>query len=121
MRSSVTARFDCGRDETYISWTHNATDLLHGVQVGTEPTVHCKDLFVNDSCDRQAIETISECLPQFYIVAPFAFVVKTIYSIDRCAFVVTAQDEEVLRILDLVSQEETNSLQRLFSSIDIVT
>ncbi len=49
--------------DTYISWAHDTADLLHRVQVRAEATVHCKDLFVNDCCNRKAVETISEGLP----------------------------------------------------------
>ena len=34
---------------------------------------------------------------------------------------VSAQDEEVLRVLDLVCQQQTDRLQRLLSSINVVT
>jgi len=34
--------------------------------------------------------------------------------------VVPSQDEEIFRVLDLVCEEETNGLQGLFASIDIV-
>jgi len=35
--------------------------------------------------------------------------------------VVAAEDEEVLRVLDLVCEKETDGLQRLLASIDVVT
>lgn len=34
---------------------------------------------------------------------------------------VAAKDEKVFRVLDLVCEEKTNRLERLFASIDIVT
>jgi hypothetical protein len=34
-----------------VSWTHDATNLLHGVQVGTQTSVHCENLLVDDSGD----------------------------------------------------------------------
>jgi hypothetical protein len=40
-------------------------------------------------------------------------VVKAINAVDGCALVVAAQQEEVLRILDLVCQQQTDGLQRL--------
>lgn len=33
---------------TYISWSHHTANLLHGVQVGTEASVHGEDLLVDD-------------------------------------------------------------------------
>jgi hypothetical protein len=35
--------------------------------------------------------------------------------------VVAAEEEEVLRVLDLVRQEETNSLEALLATVDVVT
>jgi len=64
--------------------------------------VHCENLLVNDCCDRQAVEAISERLPQLDVVPSLAFVVEAIDTVDGGAFVVAAQDEEVFRIFDLV-------------------
>lgn len=51
----------------------------------------------------------------------FTFVVEAVYSVDAGALVVPSQQEEVLRVLDLVSQEERDSLQTLFPSVHIVS
>jgi hypothetical protein len=64
--------------------------------------VHCEDLLVDDCCDRQAIEAISECLPQLDIVPSLAFVIEAVYAVDGGAFVVAAQDEEIFGVFDLV-------------------
>lgn len=34
---------------------------------------------------------------------------------------ITAEDEEVLRVLDLVREEQANSFQRLLASVDVIT
>ena len=31
-----------------------------------------ENFFINDGSNRQAIETVSECFPQFYVVTSFA-------------------------------------------------
>jgi hypothetical protein len=64
--------------------------------------VHCEDLLVDDCCDRQAVEAISERLPQLDIVPSLAFVIEAVDAVDGGAFVVAAQDEEIFRIFDLV-------------------
>lgn len=48
---------------TYIRGTHHPTDLLHGVQIRAEPTVHGEDLLVDDGCNWQTVEAVRECLP----------------------------------------------------------
>lgn len=52
-----------GARKTYIGRTHDAADLLHGVQVGAQATMHGEDLLIDDGSDRQAIEAIGERLP----------------------------------------------------------
>lgn len=106
---------------TYISGTHDPTDLLHRVQVGAQATVHGKDLLVDDGRDRQTVEAVSKSLPQLDVVPALAFIVEAIDTVDGCTLVITAQDKEVLGVLDLVCQEETDSLQRLLATVDVVT
>lgn len=49
------------------------------------------------------------------------FVIEAINAIDRSAFVIAAEDEKVLGILHLVGEKQTDSFQRLFTSVNIVT
>jgi hypothetical protein len=88
---------------TYISWTHHPANLLHGVKIWAEATVHGENLLVNDGSNRQAIEAVRECLPELDVVSTLALVVKAVDTVDRGALVITAENEKVLRILDLVS------------------
>jgi len=53
--------------------------------------VHAENLFVDEGCDRQAIEDITEDLPQSDGVSSLTLVVKAINSVDLCAFVVASQ------------------------------
>ena len=64
--------------------------------------MHCKDFLVDDGSDWQAVEAISEGLPQLDIVPSLALVVETVYAVDGGAFVVAAENEEIFRIFDLV-------------------
>lgn len=45
----------------------------------------------------------------------------TINSINTGALVIAAQQKEILRILDLVGQQQTDRLQRLLAAIHIIT
>jgi len=64
--------------------------------------VHCEDLLIDDCRDRQAVEAISERLPQLDVVPSLALVVEAVDPVDGGAFVIATQDEEVFRVLDLV-------------------
>lgn len=83
--------------------------------------MHGEDLLVDDGGNRQAVEAVGESLPQLDVVAPLALVVETVDTVDGCALVVTAEDEEVLRVLDLVREKQADGLERLLSTVDIVT
>lgn len=48
---------------TYVCWAHDATNLFHGVQVGTQTAVHSEDFLVDNGGNRQAIEAIGKSLP----------------------------------------------------------
>jgi len=109
-----------GYGGTYISRAHDAANLLHRVQVGTQTTVHGEDLLVNDGSNRKAVEAVRKGLPQLNVVPTLALVVETIDAVNRGALVVTSQDEEVLGILDLVGQEQADGLKRLLATVDII-
>lgn len=47
----------------HICGPHQATYLLHALQVGTEAAVAAKDLLVDDRGHRQTVETVCEGLP----------------------------------------------------------
>jgi hypothetical protein len=67
--------------------------------------VHCENLLVDDSGDGQAVEAVGEGLPQLDVVPPFALVVEAVDAVDGGALVVTAKNEEILGIFDLVRKE----------------
>lgn len=104
-----------------ISRAHDTSDLLHRVQVRAETTVHGEDLLVDNSGDRKAVEAVSECLPELDVVSALALVVETIDTVDGGTLVVSSENEEVLRVLDLVCEQQADSLKRLLASVDVVT
>jgi hypothetical protein len=48
---------------TYISWAHNATDLLHRIEIRAKTAMHCEDFLIDDGCNGQAVEAVRESLP----------------------------------------------------------
>lgn len=64
--------------------------------------MHGEDLLVNDRGNGQAVKAVGESLPQLDVVTSLALIVETVDAVDGRALVVAAQDEEVLRVLDLV-------------------
>lgn len=110
-----------GGRETHVSWPHDPADLLHRVQIRTQATVHGEDLLINDGSDWQAVEAVRERLPQLDVVPTLALVVETVDAVDRGALMVATEDEEVLGVLDLVGQQETDGLEGLLATVNVVT
>lgn len=96
--------------EAYISWAHHPTDLLHGVQVRRQSSVHGEDLLINNRSNGETVETVGKSLPQLDVVPSLALIVETIYTVDRSALVVTTKDEKVFGVLDLVGEEQADGL-----------
>ena len=113
-----------------VGGPHDPADLLHALEVGAEAAVAAEDLLVHDGGDGQTVETVREGFPQLDVVTSLAcrkeitlcpcmkltdltFVVESINPVDAGTLVVPSQQEEILGILDLVRQQQANSLQTL--------
>lgn len=48
------------------------------------------------------------------------FIVESVNSVDTRALMVTSKDEKVLRVLDLVSQEQADRLEGLLASVNVI-
>mmetsp|Transcript_54924 Transcript_54924/g.158939 ORF Transcript_54924/g.158939 Transcript_54924/m.158939 type:complete len:202 (+) Transcript_54924:408-1013(+) len=103
-----------------IRGAHHALDLVHAFDLGREAAMHADDLLVDQAAHREAVEDITELLPQLDVVPPLALVVEAVDPGDRRALVVSSKQEEVLGELDLVSEEQGDGLQALFAAVDVV-
>jgi hypothetical protein len=82
--------------------------------------MHAEYFLVNNGCNRKTVKTISERLPQLDVVATLAFIVETIYSVNRGTLVIASKQEEVLWVLALVGKQQTNRFKRLFASVNVI-
>ena len=64
--------------------------------------MHGENLLINDGRDRQTVEAVGESLPQLDVVAALALIVESVYAVDGRALVISAQNEKVFGILDLL-------------------
>jgi len=94
-----------------ISRSHDSLNLLERAKLWAETTMHAKNFFINNCSNRKTVEAISESLPQLDIVATLALIIETIDSVDRCTFVISSQQEEVLGIFNFVSEKEAHCLE----------
>merc|ERR1740117_84374 len=83
--------------------------------------MHAQNLVINQCADRHTIEYILELLPYFDTVPPLAFIVKTVDSVYLPTLVVTPEHEKVLFVFDFIAHQQDNCLQRLFTSVHVVS
>ena len=105
----------------HVGRAHDTLNLLEGAELGAETTVHAEDLLVDDGGDGQAVEAVGEGLPQLDVVAALALVIETVDAVDGRALVVASQQEEVLGVLDLVSEQQAHGLEGLLAAVYVVT
>jgi len=103
-----------------IGGSHDAPNLLHGVEIWAETAVHGEDLLVDDGGNGQAVEAVGKSFPQLDVVSSFALIVEAVDAVDGGALVVAAENEEVLGVLDLVCKQKAYRLERLFATVDVV-
>ena len=95
--------------------------MIQVLEFGAQTAVHAEDLLIDQSCNGQTIEDITENSPESDRISAFALVIEAIDTVDLSTFVVAAQQEKVLGVLDFVAQEKANCFDRLLAAIDIVT
>mmetsp|Transcript_14683 Transcript_14683/g.32425 ORF Transcript_14683/g.32425 Transcript_14683/m.32425 type:complete len:340 (-) Transcript_14683:469-1488(-) len=109
--------------ETHVGHVARPGDvgqLLQLVELGGESSVDADDLVVDDGGAGQTVKDVAELLPHFDGVATATLVVETVDAANTGALVVSAQQEEILRIFHLVGEEKVGHLQRLFPAVHVV-
>lgn len=82
--------------------------------------MHADDAIVDQRAHWHVLEAVRERLPQADVVPALALVVEPVDLVDVVCFVVSAEQEKLLRVLHLVREEETDALDALLPSIHIV-
>ena len=103
-----------------LTGSANVLYLIDIAQLGTQTSMHADNLIINNCRARQTVEGVTKMLPDFDAVAATAFIVESIYAVNSRAFVVSPEDEEVFWILDFVSKEKADNLDRLLSAVYVV-
>nr|GMC81859.1 ABC1 family protein, putative [Ipomoea batatas] len=94
--------------------------LVQALHLRRQAAVHAKYLIIDDGGHRETVKTLGERLPEANAVAALALVVETVDPIDRSAFVVSSEDEEVIGKFDFVAEEKADCLHALLPSVDVV-
>jgi hypothetical protein len=82
--------------------------------------MHTQNFLVYKSSNWHDIKNINENFPNFEVIFPFALVIKAINSVYTLAFMITSEKKEILRVFDFICKQETNTLDGLFSPINII-
>lgn len=82
--------------------------------------MHAEYLLVDQGGDGHRVEAVGKRLPQLDVVPALAFVVEPVDAVYGGALVVPPQDEEVLAVFDLQSQQEANRLERLLPAVHVI-
>jgi hypothetical protein len=61
--------------------------------------MHAKDLIINKRSYREAVKALSEYLPDTDIESPLTLIKEPVYPVDRGAFMVSPEEEEVFWVL----------------------
>lgn len=81
-----------------------------------------KDLVLDDCSQWQVVEQVSKHFPCICVlILSDAFVVETVVLSDCPRFVISSQDGDSVFVANFESQEETDSLNGVVASVDIVT
>lgn len=104
----------------HVGWPQYLVDLLQIIELGRQAAMNTEYLIVDYGGHRKAIEALDELLPEPQRVAALAFVVKAVDPINRAALMIASQQEEVLRILDLVGEQKADYFQVLLAPVDVV-
>jgi hypothetical protein len=83
--------------------------------------MHTENSFVNNRTNGEIVEHGAKCAPERQVVPPFNFVIEAIDLGYLGTFVISAQQKNVLRVLNLVGKQQTHHLDAILSSVDKVS
>lgn len=85
-----------------------------------QPSVHAEHPPSHHCSNGQEFERIGDCFPQADSKLALALIVEAVDLVELTAFMISAEEEEVEGILDLVGHEQAKALKGLFAAINIV-
>ena len=97
-------------------------DIVQSIDTRRQTAMQTEDLVVDERGERKIVEKVGEVLPNVCVtVLAQALVVKPIHLRDLTRLVVSAEDGNPLGISDLQSHEQSDSLDRVITSINVIS
>ena len=100
----------------------NEADLVEGLDLGRQTTVDAEDLALNDSTDTKVIEDLGAVLPGVDVaIFTHGLFVEAVDAGDTASLVVTTEERDAIRVLELEAEKQLERFDRVVATIDEVT
>lgn len=98
------------------------SDIIESINTRRKASVQAEDLVVDEGGEGKVVEQVGEVLPHVGIsVLAETLIVEAIDLGDLTRLVVAAEDSDALGISDLQGDEQCHCLDRVVSTVDVVT
>eukprot|EP00312_Isochrysidales_sp_CCMP1244_P017090 CAMPEP_0202741702 /NCGR_PEP_ID=MMETSP1388-20130828/4496_1 /ASSEMBLY_ACC=CAM_ASM_000864 /TAXON_ID=37098 /ORGANISM="Isochrysis sp, Strain CCMP1244" /LENGTH=340 /DNA_ID=CAMNT_0049408555 /DNA_START=129 /DNA_END=1150 /DNA_ORIENTATION=- len=95
-------------------------DVARRDKVRRETAVEAKDALVDERGEGQPVEELLELLPQLDRVAALALVVEAVHAVDGGVLVVSAQQPDLVGVLDFERHQQEHALEPVGAAVDVV-
>ena len=83
--------------------------------------MHAHNFLINQGHQRHVVEAVVERLPQTYLVPSLNLIKESINSSDSLRLMITPQDDDLVRVPTLQSEQEADDFATLLASVDVIT
>lgn len=106
----------------YLLYTIKRANIIERIDAGRQTTVKAEDLVVDEGGEGEIVEEVSKVLPDTCVaIFSQALVVETVDLRDLAGLVVSAKYCNTLRVSDLEGNKEGYGLDRVVSTINVIT
>lgn len=106
----------------YILHAIDAPQLIQGINLGRESTMQTEDLVLYLCGDGEALEEISEHLPnEIGSVLLEALIIEAIQFVDLSVLVVAPEDGDPAPVLDFEEEDVEEGLHAVEAAIDVIS
>ena len=117
----------CGHLVNDLQWSLNSINLVKCVQCASNASMQADDSIINNSCKREPIKEIVDLVEdRVWVVWIFSESAAALLSesesiVDPLVLVVSSQEMDLVWELDLQGHQQADGLQRVSTSVNIVT